>query len=228
MVSMHGRILTGLALAACISLNCFAQGPAAVACLKDLEALPDFLLENDTGARDRLALSGQKYFDDTLAEAKNAALQIRGNASCTPVIVKNLRTWRRGHLGVEEITAAPATAAPRQSAEDAAARRLKSAPTLEVLSTKTLRLTLKSFEPYKRDALVALIKARREGLEAHPNWIIDVLGNGGGNDSSYEPLIPWLMPDGVAVASNAILAHRPISRAGHASARLILPARRSA
>src|SRR6267142_4682980 len=116
---MQTRTLTGLALAACFSLNCFAQGPAAIACAKDLEAIPGFLLENDTGARDHLAQFGQRYFDDALAEAKSAALQIRGNASCTPVISKYLRAWRRGHLGLEDITAAPTASTPQKSAEDA-------------------------------------------------------------------------------------------------------------
>lgn len=205
---MQRRTLTGLALTVYFSLNCFAQGPAAVACAKDLEDIPGFLLENDTGARDHLAQFGQKYFDDALAEAKSTASQIRGNASCAPVISKYLRAWRRGHLGVEDTTAAPVASAPQQSAEEMSAQHLKSAPTIEILSTKTLRLTLKNFEPYNRDALIALIKARHEDLEGHPNWIIDVRGNGGGSDGSYQPLMPWLMPDEVASASAEILATR--------------------
>jgi hypothetical protein len=202
---MQKRTLTGLALAACFSLNCFA-GPAAVACVEDLEQIPGFLLENDTGARDRLAQFGQKYFDDALAEAKSAASQIRGNPNCEPIIRKYLRTWRRGHLWVEEITAAPAATAPQQSPEDVAAQHRKNAPTIEILSTKTLRLTLKSFELYNRDPLISLIKTHHEDLEGHPNWVIDVRGNGGGGDSSYEPLLPWLMPDELASANTEILA----------------------
>jgi len=147
LVGMRTRILTGLVLAVCFSPKCFAQGPAAVACVQDLETIPGFLLENDTGARDHLAQFGQKYFDDALAEAKSAALQIRGNASCAPVISKYLRAWRRGHLSVEDITTAPVVAAPEQSAADTAAAHLKSAPAIEVLSARTLRLTLKNFEP---------------------------------------------------------------------------------
>jgi hypothetical protein len=205
LINMRRRTLRGLALAACFSLNCFAQGPAAIACTKDLEDIPGFLLENDTGARDHLAQFGQKYFDDALAEAKTAALQIRGNASCSPVIAKYLRAWRRGHLAVEDIAAAPAASAPQPS-DDASAQHLKSAPAIEILSTKTLRLTLKNFEPYNRDALADLIKTRRQDLEGHPNWIIDVRGNGGGSDSSYFPLRHWLMPDEFVSAGTEILA----------------------
>jgi len=200
-----------LALAVCFSLNCFAQGPSAVACVKDLEEIPGFLLENDTGARDHLAQLGQKHFDDALAEAKSAAIQIRGNPSCEPVITKYLRAWRHGHLGVEDVVAAPAAPAPQQvvpqqPGADASAQHLKNAPAIEILSAKTLRLTLKSFEPYNRDALIALIEARRKDLSEHSNWIIDVRGNGGGADSSYQPLMPWLAPDELASAGTEILA----------------------
>jgi hypothetical protein len=107
---------------------------------------------------------------------------------------------------VEDVTVSPAAAAPQQSAEDAAAQHLKSAPEIEILSTNTLRLTLKNFEPYNRDPLIALIKAHQAELEKHPNWIIDVRGNGGGSDSSYEPLMSWLLPDEVASARVEILA----------------------
>jgi hypothetical protein len=203
---MQRRALAGLALAAYFSVNCFGQGPAAVACVKDLEVIPGFLQENDTGAWDELAQFGQKHFDDALAEAKRAASEIRGNASCAPVIRKYLWAWRRGHLAVEEITAAPAATAPQQSAEDAAARHLQNAPTIENLSTKTLRLTLKHFGVYNRDPLIALIQARRKDLEEHPNWIIDVRGNSGGSDSSYKPLMPWLMPDAFASPGLEVLA----------------------
>jgi hypothetical protein len=203
---MKRSTLTGLALAACFSLNCFAQGPSAVACTQDLEYIPGFLLENDTGARDRLAQLGQKYFDDALAEARSAASQIRGNPSCAPVLTKYLRAWRRGHLWVNEITTAPAATATQQPSGDVAAQQLKFAPTIEILSAKTLYLTLKNFELYNREPLIALIKAHREDLEAHPNWIIDVRGNPGGADSSFQPLMPWLMTDETAIAGTEILA----------------------
>jgi C-terminal processing protease CtpA/Prc len=79
---------------------------------------------------------------------------------------------------VDDITTAPAAAAPERSAEATAAAPPKNAP----------------------------IQTHRKDLEGHPNWIVDVRGNGGGSDSSYAPLLPWLMPDGYAGASTAMLA----------------------
>ncbi|MBL8176801.1 MAG: hypothetical protein JNK48_19145 [Bryobacterales bacterium] len=208
---MPRQTVATILLVFCVCLSCLAQGPSAIACTADLEFLPGFLLENDTGARDHLAQFGQKHFDDALAAAKSAASQIRGNASCAPVIQKYLRAWRRGHLGVEDIAevAAPAPAPavpPKRSAEKAEAPPLRNAPAIEILSAKTLRLTLKSFAPDHREALIGLLKAHRKDLQEHPNWIIDVRGNGGGSDSSYAPLMPWLMADEVASAGTEILA----------------------
>ena len=203
------KILSGLALVLCLSLNCPAQGPAAIACVQDLESLPAFLLANDTGAPGRLAQLGQKHFDDAFAEAKAAALLIRGNASCEPALTKYLREWRHGHLRVDTITT-PATAttaatAPAQPAPTVAPQHPETAPTLELLSAKTLRLTLKSFLSDTRDPLIALLNAHRADLESHPNWIIDVRGNGGGDDGSYAPLFHWLIANEITIANAAIL-----------------------
>jgi hypothetical protein len=178
-----------VALAACFALDCLAQGPPAAACIKDLESIPSFLLENDAGARAHLAQFGQKYFDDAMAAAKNEAAQIDGDRSCGFVIAKYLRTWRQGHLGIQDLTLAPAaapwvTATRELSAEAVAAIHAMTEPAIEVLSAKTLRLNLRSFEPYNREPLIALLNAHHEELVGHPNWIIDVRGNGGGADSS--------------------------------------------
>ncbi|HVW06984.1 MAG TPA: S41 family peptidase [Bryobacteraceae bacterium] len=196
-----------LLFAVSFSLHCFAQGPSVAPCIADLESLPGFLLENDAGARDHLAQFGQKHFDDALAEARTAASQIRGNASCAPVLNKYLRAWRRGHLSVEDIPGASnAAAAPRQPAPQTPPQNPEDAPAIEILSAKTLRLTLKSFQPWNREPLAALIAAHRADLESHPNWIVDVRGNPGGSDSSYFPLRPWLMPDEIVDANTEVLA----------------------
>ena len=198
-------MIAGLALAACFALNGQAQGPAA-ACIKDLESIPNFLLENDSGARVHLAQLGQKHFDDALAEAKKDVAQIDDDHSCAFAIDKYLRAWRRGHLGIAEIPAAPAATGVELSAEVIAKVQALTEPAIEILSAKTLRLTLKSFELFNREPLIALLKAHHDDLVGHENWIIDVRGNGGGSDSSYQPLMSWLMPDEVASANTEILA----------------------
>ena len=47
-----------LVAATCCSVNGLGQSKVANLCAKDLEAIPGFLLENDTGAKDELAQFG--------------------------------------------------------------------------------------------------------------------------------------------------------------------------
>lgn len=190
-------------MAAILSVNCLGQPSTAGLCVKDLDAIPGFLLENDTGAKNHLSQFGQKHFGDALAEARNAALQTKDAAGCEVVVRGYLKAWRKGHLGVQTIGGAAGE--PTPTAEEIAARHRKNAPALQVLSPKTILLTLKNFEDYNREPLIALLKQNHQVLARHPNWIIDVRANGGGSDSSYEPLLAWLLPDEVATVGAELL-----------------------
>jgi hypothetical protein len=194
-------------MAASLSVNCPGQPSAAELCVKDLEVIPGFLLANDSGAKDHLAQSGQKHFDDALAEARNGALKVKDAEGCEVVVRDYLKAWRKGHLGVQTIGAA--TGEPAPTAEQITARHRKNAPTLQVLSPKTIVLTLKNFEDYNREPLIELLKDTHRELARHPNWIIDVRTNGGGSDSSYEPLLAWLLPDEVATVGVELLVTPP-------------------
>src|ERR1035441_5466814 len=81
---------------ACYSANCLGQQTAAELCVNDLKAIPGFLLENDTGAKDHLAQFGQKHFDDALAEANVAALRVSDADGCEEVLNQYLRGPSRG------------------------------------------------------------------------------------------------------------------------------------
>jgi hypothetical protein len=107
---------------------------------------------NGPGAWAHLAQFGQKYFDDAMAAAKNESAQIDGYRSCAFVITKYLRAWRRGHLGIVDLTQAPTATGLELSEEALAAIRAITEPTIEILSAKTLRLTLKTFGSYNREA----------------------------------------------------------------------------
>jgi hypothetical protein len=191
------------AAAVCLSVNCFCQPSDAELCVKDLEALPGFLLANDTGAKDHLARFGQQHFEDALTESRRSAVKVKDAAGCEVVLREYLKAWRKGHLGVQTI--GEATGRPTPTPEEIAARHRKNAPVLQVLSVKTILLELKNFEDYNREPLIALLKQNHEILARHPNWIIDVRTNGGGSDSSYDPLLVWLLPDELASVGAELL-----------------------
>lgn len=63
---------------------------------------------------------------------------------------------------------------------------------IEKISNNTLLLTMTDF--MNPDAIVELITKNQLLLEVTENWIIDVRVNKGGNDSSYYPLLPYILP----------------------------------
>ena len=174
---------------------CAAQAGLAAPvddCRHDLDELPAFMLENDAGGTDLRQRQGAPHLDDALAVARASAAAIQVDDECGAILRKYLLAWRPTHLTIEP---AGATSMAQQVAGGDDDPRL---PTLRVMSRRTVLLTLRSFNDKTRSFLIALLKARRRDLEAHVDWIVDVRENDGGMDSSFEPLLPWLVGNGSA------------------------------
>ncbi len=183
------------ALAALLLSAARIVGAATVAdtCAVDLDAIPDFLLENDTGANAEWAQWGQAHFDTALAHAREDVRKATDEKACSEVLNAYLKAWRRGHLAVID---KPRAVTPQTDGGTTAdAPESSSEPWLTLLSRRTLLLTIPSFEAAFRAPLVALLAKQRSALLSHANWIIDVRENDGGDDSTYAPLLPWLLPD---------------------------------
>jgi hypothetical protein len=171
------------------SIHIHAQETPAQSCVRDLDAIPAFMLANDAGGKDEMAQKGQKRFDDALAAARADAAKIATDNECFAVLTKYLLAWRDGHLWAQypapkkAENAVPSTPQPGNHA------------VLKVLSEKTLLLTLPDFEATVGQDLEAMNAKQHDVLASHPNWIIDVRDNQGGFDDSYAPLLRWLMAD---------------------------------
>jgi hypothetical protein len=188
------------------SVNCWGQQTAAQLCQMDLEAIPGILLENDTGAKAHLAQFGQKHFDDAFAEAKAAAAGVTDDIACEQILQRYLKAWRKGHLNVKSVVPEHTASGKAGAPIPAGAVQPDNGPRIRLLSEHTILLTLRSFANTQRLPLIALLSQHRKELASHPNWIIDVRGNGGGSDSSYEPLLPWLLSDETVTAGAEWLA----------------------
>jgi hypothetical protein len=162
--------------------------PTALArdCLRDLEAIPAFLLANDAGMQQPATPDELAKRQAALEAARRGAAGVQDDGQCTAVLQTYLRAWRRGHLFVHAVKANEG----RVSAPAA------SMPMIEMLSPTTALITVPSFFNAAHAPLTALIEQHRQELQARPNWIVDVRGNGGGSDITYAPLLPWLMADG--------------------------------
>ena len=185
---------------------------AGDACAKDLEAMPAFLMENDAGARELLPQRGEQSMAAALLKARSEASQIADDKACLTLLNSYLKLWRKGHLwvssspGAEALAAATGAPAPTSGAAPASAAAATPAPapepassarqpTLRLLTPRTLVIHLPSFSPQHRTALETLLRKQRAALLSRPNWIIDVRDNDGGADSSYAPLLPWLLAE---------------------------------
>jgi hypothetical protein len=174
-----------------------AQAEAATVaeqCVSDLASIPPFLLANDAGAKDELAQWGQAHFDAAFSQARIEATKAPDAATCNSALNAYLKSWRKGHLNVRDMPRTDARP-ENKSKQSPASGAMRAAPTVTLLSEQTALLTVPSFANEYREPLIALLEESRNALASHTNWIIDVRGNGGGSDTSYYPLLPWLMPD---------------------------------
>lgn len=185
----------GAALAALLLPPAALAASGAVLCQQDLEAIPAFLLANDAGARDQLERAGQAYFAAAMTQARHEAAAATDDTQCLAALNAYLKAWRKGHLSVT--TAAASASTPP---------RVTPAPQLQVLSAHSLLLRLPSFAGRYRDSLRELLKQQRRALDSHRYWIIDVRGNGGGNDDVFYLLLPALMSNDYARIGAAWLA----------------------
>jgi len=196
----------------CLLATCAHAATVAEECAIDLEAIPGFLLENDAGAKDELAQWGQAHFDAALTQARADVARVQDQEACRIALNAYLKAWRKGHLLVSNrspamstlspVSAPVATAAAATAPVTAAPAGPPTAqldpslgPTIRALSGRTILLTLPTFAGDYRQPLNKLMTQRRQELITHSNWIIDVRGNDGGDDGTYQALLPWLLAD---------------------------------
>lgn len=73
------------------------------------------------------------------------------------------------------------------------------APYLERISAKTLYMYIPSFEGEHKPLIDSLLTASKGLLAQTENLIIDIRNNGGGNDDSYENIIPYLYTNPIRI-----------------------------
>ncbi|HEY2558931.1 MAG TPA: S41 family peptidase [Caldimonas sp.] len=153
------------------------------ACLADLDALPDFLVTNDAGARDN-AVRLQDVLGKAFEHARALAREATGDDDCAEALRTYLRAFRHGHLAIAPIRPGGADAFEPPTMSD------PMAPRFRVLGTNTALLTLPTFGDRYASLIDTLVAEHRQEIVSRPYLIVDVRRNGGGSDASYAPLLP--------------------------------------
>jgi hypothetical protein len=164
-----------------------ADTTSAERCRQDLEYLPSFLLENDTGAADNQRQKGEPAIRKAFERAQQDASRVASDDACLAVLSTYLAAWRTGHLAVSPAPQ-PETAQEGDKSADAPASDVPKAE-IKWLSAKTVLFTLPTFHPSQEPIIRGLVDTNRKKLDHTPFWIIDVRNNDGGSDSSYMPLL---------------------------------------
>jgi hypothetical protein len=170
--------------------NAYAANPAAQQCAADLDDLDKFLRTNDAGASAELADHGAAIAR-ALQHARLAALKADA-AACDDLLHNYARTWRPGHIAVVPADYAKTAAIGGLGAKPAAGPD-PDVPRFMELSADTAMLIFPSFGDRYQPNVKKLLDEHRAQLESHKNWIVDVRSNGGGSDSTYAPLLKWLL-----------------------------------
>jgi hypothetical protein len=165
-------------------------------CAMDLDAAYAFIRLIDAGAQRTVTPAEAGAREAAVQEARRAAEAAANDVEGTTIIQKSLLAWRKAHLFVELVDDCDGT--------KALARRDPALPSAEALSADTALLTIPSFFPGARERLAEILESQRPMLESRLCWIIDVRGNDGGADTTYAPLLPWLLPGGWLAVSEQI------------------------
>lgn len=183
-----------VALAIVLPVSAFAaETPYTPAgCVADLDDMDAFIRANDAGAADALADHGAAI-EQALARARQEAAQAPDMKTCGKLLHGYSRAWRPGHIAVAPTPGNESKDAPQAAKAEAKPATDPRAPRFQVLGKDTILFVIPTFNDAYAATMKKLVARHRAELESHKNWIIDVRDNGGGSDSTYAPLMGFLL-----------------------------------
>lgn len=177
---------------ACITAR-GADGPWEArqqAALGDLAAIERLLAENDSGYPDHVARHGEAHFAQARERAAAAIRKAHDERGAYAAMYDYLRMFRKGHLWLEPVVAAPADASGE--ARQAHGDRPGASPEFRLLDRRTAYLRLPSMDMSLAEPLRRLLARHHRAILERPVLVIDLRGNTGGFDSVYAPLLPYV------------------------------------
>lgn len=159
-------------------------------CVADLRDIDSFMHVNDSSARS-IGMAHRERINEAFETGVRSALGVDSQQACEQVLRSYLNAWRPGHVGITTTNRKILEKNGNLTADSPS--RPSRAPTLEILNSETIVLTFKSFNGEYKDDIEQLLSLQESALKSHPYWIIDLRENDGGNDSTYAPILPWIM-----------------------------------
>ncbi|WP_293392149.1 S41 family peptidase [Nevskia sp.] len=173
------------------------DGSSADECLADTRAAIAGIAKNYAGYPDKRTQLGAKELDASEQQARKAAANVTTREACDAIIDDYVGLFRDAHLSQlvrnqqDNFSRTPKSlSATRQLRSQAGAVSLE--PTARLLSDESVVLTIPDFNLYYRSKLATLIRQFDSEMRQRPNLIIDLRGNSGGSDGTWQVLLPYL------------------------------------
>jgi hypothetical protein len=183
-----------LPLAIVLPVSAFGAGSlyTPAQCVTDLDEMSAFIEANDAGAAAALDDHGPAI-RQAFHKARQEAAQAQDMSTCGKLLHAYARVWRNGHISVTPTPGNEGKSDQEQVRAEAKPAVDPRAPRFQVLGKDTILFVIPTFNDRYAAAMTKLVADHRADLSSHRNWIIDVRDNGGGSDTSYAPLMGWLM-----------------------------------
>lgn len=216
------------------SLKLFAQD---CNCRVNFDYMTSKVSRNYSGYRDKINAGNKEKFTLFTKELREKASAIKTTDACFIVLKTWTNYFQDQHLKVQ-LNGDYKKANPAQTKEinayflqkkEIVSEQLSGQTEIQQLDEQTLLLRLPSFEWSEKKMIDSLLKSQQALLKKTPNWIIDIRGNGGGTDYTFQSLIPylytqayigkpdeyWSSEDNIAILEKNLKGLNPISPQGN-------------
>ena len=159
-------------------------------CPSEFAQMVEIIAVDYAGYKDKIHGKENEFAEHT-DKLKFAASQAESFNACSKILWQYISWFKDGHLNISVTEPKTTNQVPQNaSVEDFSSQKDSSKPSLELLDENTALLKIPSFNLNYKPTLDALLKQNHEKLVSTRTLIIDLRGNGGGGDSTYENLIP--------------------------------------
>jgi len=169
-------------------------------CLVNFDYMTSKVSRNYSGYGDKIKAGNKETFDNFTKELRKKASSIKTSDACFIVLKTWTNYFRDQHLKVQ-LNGAYKKANPVQTKEinayfsqkkETVSEQLSGQTEIKQLDEQTLLLRLPSFEWSEKKMIDSLLKSQQPLLKKMPYWIIDIRGNRGGTDHTFQSLVPYL------------------------------------
>jgi hypothetical protein len=183
-------------------------------CKANFDYMVKSITDNYAGYNDKITAKNKKEFQAFTKALRNKSILTKSLDSC----YINLKTWTNyfmdNHLRVQldwkfrkknpEVANQLNKFFSKKASTQRFAEKLDPKTSIKILDSSSILIRLPSFEWNEKKVIDSLLT--RNEIKQKDNWIIDLRGNNGGTDYSFNGLIPFIYSDPIQIKPDEYLS----------------------